>query len=227
MEKHTRRQWLGGMLLLTITAPFRNLYAAQTPGEKEDARRIGLSAARIINTAQSAFSKRNGRFGSLDEIAASPVVEELSKVYDAAVFKQIRFASDVAPNFRAVLNLSDDRKAYTLIVAENKVSDGRAFAYRTDQKGVILVGSVASTGKRMDLESFVGEPLKRPGRAPKRPLSSIAAAITSLVVPTLHAQPDEEGGCGLCAACWDDDAESCGTNCSVLCCNTGWEPPCS
>jgi hypothetical protein len=224
VAKHTRRQVISSGVILAALAPFRSLTGrAYGASEREplDAHRVGLSAARVMNTAETIYRKQTGRFATLEELNDPAFRDTYGRVYPSDLVRTVQFgATDIVPGFRAVLELSNDCTAYKALIVERLVTNGQSFAYSTDESGVISVGTVSVASGGLQLRTFVGEPTsKSQTKHAKITLSSIGMSVASFFLPTLEARD----ACGDCGQCFTGSASDCGTTCGELCCNLGFQ----
>lgn len=171
--KHTRRQMIGGLALAALAAPFRRMGAAESVPESKvvllTGRRLGLTAARVINTAQIVHQKQLGRFGTFADLSQPAVREAYVRLYAPEIVQKVRFRQDdVVDGFRAVLHLSGGGRNYRLFIIELAASEGRSFAYLTDDTGVVQEGSVRANNTRLIRWTSSGSPLTNRRNPPQK-----------------------------------------------------------
>ena len=234
MKKHTRRQWIGGVTMAALVAPFEKLIPSGTPtvrpiAQVTDGHHLALGAARVINNAQLVHNRFVGGYASLDDLASRRVRDLYREKRESDALDQLELTSeDIVPGFRASLELTPDRQSYSLLIIEKTANDGRAFAYATDASGVIRQGTV-SVGTEVSVSNtFAGSPIPKP--SPQQPegsaVSAMGMAIATFLIPTLHANcsdPQCSSPFGTCGGCFTGSASECGAFCAPLCCNVGYE----
>lgn len=205
----SRRRWLqlglGAAALLPLNALAERL-GGTTPSAPIMAEADALLRwTRQFNTVQSIHRARFGKYVHADELTTS-MIERLRKT-----------SALPAPNgAEIVCVLSPNADAYKMAIRDPR----SGLAYRTDERGVILVGTADQSLVAAHSEKgfgFTATPIKPTisGRAPSvlnRSLSYVAAFF----FPALHA----EGIC-FCGSCEGPGACLCGTE---GCCNNGSEP---
>jgi hypothetical protein len=234
MAKIGRRAALGSLAAASVGA-IPNTRSPLPQGSSHptidsDVKALGLAAMRLINTVQNAIGNQpGGEYLQWQDLTQSAPFNLALDSWHLREHVSLQPETDLLATFRVnSIAKAPDRGHSTMLV--DRLS---GFAYASDERGVINVGSCVNrtTGRpSFDFADFSGGPLVRPRSRPVGlSLGHVVGRFAEFFMPTLKAQ-----SCGLtCSCCCDQscgycngcDNQPCGGACActpACCCNTGF-----
>lgn len=123
--------------------------------------RIALQTLRVINTTENEVRQRTGKYLEAVQLFRAPEFARLIESFGLKEYLQLSAAAaDIVPAFTTILRLGDRGDTYVVLLSNKDTG----FAYKSDQDGVILVGTAVDPSAKPSIDPayFRGGPMVKP-----------------------------------------------------------------